>query len=76
MSINLRPCLISYQSINQSITYSNIHIRIVCFIILAMHKVQIDNVCMIRKGLHASIDGYKRYSFTIWLKEYYNVVID
>lgn len=45
MSINLRPCLISYQSINQSINhfrYSNIHIRIVCFIVLAMHKVQID----------------------------------
>lgn len=42
MSINLRPCLISYQSINQSITYSNIYIRIVCFIILAIHKVQID----------------------------------
>lgn len=31
---------------------------------------------MIRKGLHASIDGYKRHSFAMGLKEYYNIVID
>lgn len=31
---------------------------------------------MIRKGLHACIDSYKRYSFAIGLKEYYNIVID
>lgn len=45
MYVDQSTPLFDILSINQSLTYfrySNIHIRIVRFIVLAMHKVQID----------------------------------